>query len=608
MKSGKKKVLVINLTRMGDIVQSVPLLAALKSGEEELHISYLAVTSYSEICRYIPQIDRLIPFDFNSSVAVSKEAIRYLPRRLNEIDEFIESLRKERFDEVINLSHTRISALICHLIGAPKTVGLTLDAEGYRCIRHPWARYFFTANLNRHYNRFNLVDINRGLASKRADILQEKRAESLPIPGEELTLQIPDEIRRQAKRLLRGWPDGTRPKIGFQPGASLACKRWPAESFVQLGRELITGINAHIAVFGSKSEQDLVLEVCEPLGERAINLAGKTALGELASLLADMDLLITNDTGTQHIAAAVGTPVLSLCFGSALSHETGPYGSDHVVMESSLSCYPCSFHVDCSRFRCQEAVTPEVVFHVAKIMLAGLPQAEISFDESVPSAPINLWRTDFDADGFWQLRPLLKRFLEGSDYLNLCSRELWKRVLLSEEESGFLKGPVEPGVLMTYLQDYLPPVSERFQKDLKEPCRALRRLGELTQAGVKYCLKLQEAFSGPGDNPAGIKILSSEIDEIDKEITVTGFRLPPVNHLVLDFNFLKQNLPDGEIGELIDRTRQLYGRLDQIAQSFRESLENGEDLFRALGVPDETMFDRNGRVVLDEMQENLAAV
>jgi ADP-heptose:LPS heptosyltransferase len=76
MGDGKRKVLVINLTRMGDIVQSVPLLTDLKSGGDDLHISYLAVTSYSEICRYIHQIDRLIPFDFNSSVAVSKEAIR----------------------------------------------------------------------------------------------------------------------------------------------------------------------------------------------------------------------------------------------------------------------------------------------------------------------------------------------------------------------------------------------------------------------------------------------------------------------------------------------------------------------------------------------------
>jgi ADP-heptose:LPS heptosyltransferase len=534
---------------------------------------------------------------------------------LKEIDAFIDSLRRERFDEVINLSHTRISALICHLIGAPQTVGLTLDAEGYRLIRHPWARYFFTANLNRHYNRFNLVDVNRGLAVNGADFLQEASAETRPSPGQELTLQIPDEIRRQAKRLLQGWPGGTRPKIGFQPGASLACKRWPAESFVQLGRELITGMDARIAVFGSNSEKDLVREVCEPLGKKAINLAGQTALGELASLLGDMDLLITNDTGTQHIAAAVGTPVLSLCFGNALSHETGPYGPDHVVMESSLSCYPCSFHVDCSRFRCQETVTPEAVFSVAQIMLEEIPEAETGFDGNMASAPINIWKTDFDADGFWILRPLLKRPLEGSDFLNLCSRELWKRVLLSEEKSGILPNPMESGVLLSHLHDYLPPVAERFQKDLREPCRALGRLGELARAGEKGCLKLQKAFYGQGENPARIKTLSSEIDEIDKEITVTGFRLPPVNHLVLDFNFLKQNLPEGEIGELIDRTRQLYGRLGQIAQGFRESLENWEDLFSALGwqearltVPDETMFDRNGSVAINEMQENLAAV
>lgn len=584
MEARKKKILVINLTRMGDILQSAPLLHTLRQADKDVHISYLAVTGYSEICRFIPPIDHLIPFDFNSSVAVSKEAVRFLPRRLREIRSFIESLRRENFDEVINLSHSKISALFCHLIGVPQTSGLTLDAEGFRQIRHPWARYFFTANLNRHYNRFNLVDIHKGLALQRSESPETEHEQFNPFSVHDFNLQIPPKVRQKARKLLEGWPGSkTKLKIGLQPGASLACKRWPASSFVRLGQMLQENLDAGILIFGSKTEMELASEVCEPLGENTINLAGKTSIGELGSLLGELDLLITNDTGTQHVAAAVGTPVLSLCFGSALSHETGPYGRDHVVVESSLSCYPCSFHVECSRYRCQEVVTPQLIFSVAEAMLAGKRGHEIEFDDDHLVKDARVWRTDFDSDGFWMLCPAIERPLRASDHINHCSREVWKRILQIQDKTAASIGMLEAAAFLPYLSGYLPPDADTFQLETGEPCAALRSLEESAQAGESRCRELLEAFRKNGDNVEKIKYLSEEIERIDREITVTGFRLPPVNHLVLDFNFLKQNLPGGAIEILIERTQRLYQRLFRIAESFRHGLENWETAFEEIG-------------------------
>ena len=578
-----KKILVINLTRMGDILQSTPLLQALKFKYPDASIAYLVVTGFAEICQYIPEIDRIIPFDFNAAVAVSKEAVRYLPRRLSELRSFVSSLRGEKFDMVINLSHSRISALMALLIGVQHTRGLTLNSEGYRLIRHPWGRYFFIANLNRNYNRFNLVDVNQGFALNSGEFDSNDEPDQKPFGRWHLSFKLTPQAKAAADKIMANWPERNAPlKIGFQPGASLSCKRWPADSFRALGRLLRDSLGAGIVVFGTQKEADLAQAVCQPFGDAALNLSGKTDIGALGAVLSRMDLLITNDTGTQHLAAAVGTPVLSLCFGSALSHETGPYGKGHVIVESSLPCYPCSFHVECNRFRCQEQVTPEVVFHVAKMMLTNAPNRDAviaAAEEKFKN--VLVWRTDFDSDGFWILRPVIRRPLKTADFVNLCGRETWRKILTVPEAEFDLS--CDSNLLGALLQDYLPPNRPGFRSEVEETRRALQRLAELAQAGVACCRILLETASSSGENIEAIASAGKKIEEIDKEITITGFRLPAVNHLVLDFNFVKQNLEGKGIVRLAQSTSVLYSRLHLIATKFNIMLESWPALFRELG-------------------------
>ena len=592
MAVGKKKFLVINLTRMGDILQSTPLLRAFKSRDPEVEISYLAVARFADVCRSIPEIDRLIPFDFGSAVAISKEAVRCLPRRLKEMQAFIDLLRGEDFDAVINISHSRISALICHLLGVANTRGLTVSREGYRLIPHPWARYFFTANLNRHYNRFNLVDINQGLALDTGEFAADSSPASPLFGRHGLSFQIKPEAQSKADKLLTGWAWKEAPfLIGFQPGASLPSKTWPADSFSRLGRLLRDELGAGILVFGTDKEVKLADEVSKPLGDAALNVAGKTDIGALGALLSRLDLLVTNDTGTQHIAAALGTPVLSLCFGSALAHETGPYGKGHLVVEAALPCYPCSFHVECHRFRCQEHVRPEIVYHVAKMMLAEGHQRDTGREDETWSQNINIWRTDFDPDGFWMLRPLIRRPITASDYINACAREIWKEILTSPDETVNSKTDLDFKALQPYLVDYHPPDMEAFLPELEEPTLALRRLASLARSGRKHCRALEEACAPSDIDLEAVKSAGEEIARIDREITLTGFRLPPVNHLVLDFNFRKQNFETNDIRQLAQQTKQLYQRLENIASKFNRALNAWGSMFRAVGWYEAPMAD-----------------
>jgi hypothetical protein len=121
--------------------------------------------------------------------------------------------------------------------------------------------------------------------------------------------------------------------IGFQPGANRAERRWPAAKFIQLGRELRDRHRARILVFGSKDEEMLARSIADQIRE-ARCFAGKTSIPQLAALLERCRILVTNDTGTMHLAAAVGTRVVALFESSAYFRETGPYGPGHRVIQS----------------------------------------------------------------------------------------------------------------------------------------------------------------------------------------------------------------------------------------------------------------------------------
>jgi ADP-heptose:LPS heptosyltransferase/spore maturation protein CgeB len=571
MNSEKQKILVLNLTRLGDILQSTPLLVELKRRNPGAEIHYLAVSGFAEVCRYIPEIDRIIPFDFNAAIAISKAAIKSLPRRLQEMDEFITSLQNERYDAVFNLSHSRISALLCHLLGAPRTYGLTLDEEGYRRLQDPWARYFFTANLNRPFNRFNLVDIHLGLVCGDFERRREKR----------LSFRIPDQAEVKAAELLI---PPSRQKfdywVAFQAGASLPSKRYPLSAFADLGQRLRQELRAGIVLLGSRAEQKLVLPLAEALGDSCLNLTGKTDLAVLAAVLRRMHLLITNDTGTQHLATAVGTRILSLCFGSAFSHETGPYGEGHLVVEPVIPCFPCGFHVQCPQFRCHELVTPDDVFLLSRAMLTAESRIPILIGEEERSRRINVYRTTFDADGFWIEKPIIKRPLTVQDLVNILNRVIWKKLLSSAPPSAF---PDPMQKIGEELSDYLPPASERFAAEIRRCLDAFARLQQQAAAGQGLCAQLQALAGMPEPALQRINAIAEELARLDREIGVIGSTEPSVNSLVLDFTFGKQSLEGDDLRRLARETEILYRRLDEASQNYLLFLRQWRRLFDSAG-------------------------
>lgn len=167
----------------------------------------------------------------------------------------------------------------------------------------------------------------------------------------------------QAKALLKtfGIEENHR-VIGINPGATYgSAKCWLPERFREVTQKLLEEKNLSVVYFGDQSSLGLVKEICRGLDSRVVNLAGVTTLRELACLISLCDVLLTNDSGPMHIAAALNTPLVAL-FGSTNEIVTGPFNSG-IVIHKHVECSPCYQRTCPIDFRCMKGISSEEVYH-----------------------------------------------------------------------------------------------------------------------------------------------------------------------------------------------------------------------------------------------------
>ena len=158
--------------------------------------------------------------------------------------------------------------------------------------------------------------------------------------------------------------------IILNPGAAFPKKRWKMENFIETARQLLKEYDAKIIVIGGMNEKGLAERIAGAVKSKDIfDFSGKTTLGELAALFQMSDLLITNDTGPMHLAAAVKCPVVAV-FGPGNPYRYGPLGTKSYVLHTSLDCFPCKLEAKCrKKFVCMEHVSVEDVIKAVSLIL-----------------------------------------------------------------------------------------------------------------------------------------------------------------------------------------------------------------------------------------------
>ncbi len=565
---------------MGDLLQTTPLIAGLKEKYPDSKITLLANKNFADICIDIPFIDELYTFDIKQFTPKKTGEEPSLLAIYHYLEGLVDKMKEKRFDTVINLSHSKLSAIFTSLLNVPDVRGLTSTAYGHRVIRHPWLNYFCNIIFNRNYNKFNLVD------------MYMKSGDVQPF-SKRLFLNSSNESEKFADEFLEknGVSDGDM-LIGFQPASSRPDRRWSSDSFAKLGLELVKKYGAKIIIFGVPSEKDVGDEIHSKMDGRAINAAGKTSVRELSALLKRCHLLVTNDTGTMHVAAAVGTKVVALFFAHALVHETGPYGEGHIILQADIPCSPCSHHTNCKNPICKDYIAVEDVLKAISLIggvkgsrnqgVKGLFPLEPSNPRILESCfkRVKPYYSAFDKDNMVEFLPLIKKTLDINDIVGNAYRTMWKRVL---GDNGRLNISSN-----TYTEEILEESREVVEKvkehyDIKINAiihlnnlpKIFNKLAQFGKDGVSITKDIIKEVSktvipsypplekggGGGFDDEYVKGLGNKIDEIDKKINLLGLTEPAAGPIVSMFKFAKENLQGDNILLLAEETLIIYTTL-----------------------------------------------
>lgn len=378
-----KRVLILNITRMGDLVQMGALLARLREEWPGVAVDLVVDRQFAPVASMLRGLRDILAYDFHALIDESRACVKDTIALYREVAAWAGDLHERHYDRIINLTFNRPSALLADYVGAPDIRGARSAWDGGTVIDNPWMAYFTDIHQIRRINRFNLVDVYALGGSK---------------PGSFVPLHVeaPAENGDWAQRFLSGTERPASEWIAVQAGASDVMKAWRPQHFGATLARFSQHWNGGILFIGSASEQDTIAEVIriyrEAGGSGSIkNAVGQTTLPQLVALLARCRLLLTNDTGPMHLAVGVQTPVIDLSVGHVDFQETGPYGPGHWVVQPDLECAPCGFDQVCPHHACKDRVPIDVVVEIMRHVMGRGP-----IPSSVPG--YRLYRSGVDAD------------------------------------------------------------------------------------------------------------------------------------------------------------------------------------------------------------------
>ena len=366
-----RNILVFQLARLGDLVQTWPLLTRLRQAYPGARLTLLADQRLLPLQAAGPRMDEVLGLDL---LGMASRVKGDWPGAYHFVEDFLQDLRAREFDLVFNLNFSRLSLLLTHLLGAPAK-GYLPAAGGREFSREPWLSWICSMVHARRFNRFHLTDVFRHLA-----------------PEPEAAPPLP--------RLAT--PPRGEPLIALQLATRHKRRTWPLEHFTRLTEDLVTRQQARVLLLGTKAERVLGerLRAALPaaIRERVQNLQGSTGLAELVNQLRQAHLLVSGDTGTLHLAAALDVPTVALFLGPAQCFETGPYGEGHFVLQAEPPCHPCLEAASTCPEEgpiCLEMLPPLAVSEI----ISGLLEAGTAPPEVSLPVGSRLYRSGFDALG-----------------------------------------------------------------------------------------------------------------------------------------------------------------------------------------------------------------
>jgi lipopolysaccharide heptosyltransferase II len=329
------RILIRSSNWLGDAVMSVPAVRAIKGGRPDIHVTIAAPEKVAAMWKLIPEVNAIIPLPEGSLLSVVRLLKQQMP-----------------FDVAILFPNSLRVALESWLSGIPRRVGYRGHCRNWlvnQIVREPRK----PRPPEHHSLRFLRIARECGAETEKTSNVQRATSNS----------QLSDSNQPS--------PINHHPlKIGLCPGAEYGpAKRWLPERFAEAAAKITEQSSAQWILLGTKNDAAMGEQIAAAIGDHCVNRIGQTTLDQLIDELRQCRLLLTNDTGTMHLAALLDVPVVAV-FGSTEPRLTGPLGSGHIILRHHVECSPCFLRECPIDFRCMKAVTTDEVVGAVLSMLA----------------------------------------------------------------------------------------------------------------------------------------------------------------------------------------------------------------------------------------------
>lgn len=330
------KILIIKLRSIGDVILATPVIENLRAAYPGAEIDFLTERPCYPIVKNHPALNEVIVFN--------RTYIRNLPwhKALQENLGFLKKLRDQKYDLVFDLFGNPRSAFFALATGAKHRIGFAFRGR----------KYAYNKIIQPRGNRVHEVLFNM-------DALREI---GIPIHSTKLFVEIDDLNAAIVERFWQENGFDSKTVIGINASGGWYTKRWPLKSYAELADLLVEHLQSQIFLLWGPGERQDAESIAEMMRHKAV-LAPQADLNKLAAILARLDLLVSNDSGPMHLAAAVGTPVVGI-YGPTRPELQGPWGEIHtIVRKDGLDCLGCN-GVTCKikTHDCMQRLEVETVF------------------------------------------------------------------------------------------------------------------------------------------------------------------------------------------------------------------------------------------------------
>lgn len=520
MDNTRSTFVILQLARLGDIVQTYQSALDFKNQHPEVRLVLVARKSFAEPLFFLLKnvFDQIIQIDPSQLVS---EGVENLEQLMLRSEELLARINQEECDVLINFSFCRTSNYLASCIRTKHRLGTFIDKNNLVTVHDQWSQVVHTMTQRGPYCPYNLVDLFKN------------------------TLGIKPHITNP--------PPQTKKKeniLAMHPFTSHEKKHWDIKKWVEVIYSFLKNNPTYkVYLFGSKTDVDnmkLLREepILQKFSKRIYSLVGKLTLEESFNKLADCKFFIGHDSLIGHLAKVAQLPTLTISLGTVREIETVPYGENSYVVSPKTNCFPCFPDTKCDFFKCHSDISHQAI---SGLINSFVNNGELSYqaikDHISPFhlSSFNVFKGDFTNAGWMYLKDITENELRVRDIFKVFLRVSFS-YKLEEVEENF---PV-------------PNLSASAYGRLKELKNGIKQLYELCEFGKKYSHYILQELVKENPSIEAIKDHSSKIEEIDNLMDLVRKTYGELAPVIDYYKVTKSNLIGSSLVEITESSYLVY--------------------------------------------------